>query len=105
MYGSVQLTPWLPNVGSIFGFLLFLFIVFKLIGVRVIRCDQVGIVEKWWSTKGSLEGRIIALNGEAGYQPEKAVKKISVWISISRFLKFLSLQKPDLSQIRVCSVI
>ena len=28
------------------------------------------IVEKWWSKKGSLDEQIVALNGEAGYQPE-----------------------------------
>jgi uncharacterized membrane protein YqiK len=41
------------------------------LGIRVISSDEVGIVEKWWSIKGSLKpGEIIALNGEAGYQPE-----------------------------------
>ena len=40
-------------------------------GLRVIPNDQVGIVEKLWSPKGSVtEGRIIALGGEAGYQAE-----------------------------------
>ena len=39
-------------------------------GIRVISNDQVAIVEKWWSNKGSLDEQIIALNGEAGYQPE-----------------------------------
>ncbi len=29
-----------------------------------------GIVEKLWTTKGSVEGGFIALNGEAGYEPE-----------------------------------
>ncbi len=38
-------------------------------GVRYIPNDRVGIVEKLWSAKGSLaEGRIIAANGEAGYE-------------------------------------
>src|SRR4051794_39170300 len=37
--------------------------------VRYIPNDYVGIVEKLWSSIGSVgEGRIIALNGEAGYQ-------------------------------------
>src|SRR4051794_7323903 len=37
--------------------------------VRYIPNDYVGIVEKLWSKSGSVpEGRIIALNGEAGYQ-------------------------------------
>src|SRR3954462_10099001 len=37
--------------------------------LRYISNDYVGIVEKLWSSSGSVpEGRIIALNGEAGYQ-------------------------------------
>jgi len=42
----------------------------KILGVRVVRSDQVGVVEKWWSPKGSLKDSIIAMKGEAGYQPE-----------------------------------
>ena len=39
--------------------------------LRYISNDYVGIVEKLWSAGGSVpEGRIIALNGEAGYQAE-----------------------------------
>ena len=42
-----------------------------LAGVRYIPHNRVGIVEKFWSRKGSLtEGRIIALNGEAGFQAQ-----------------------------------
>lgn len=42
-----------------------------LLGVRVIPNDTVGIVEKLWSGRGSLpEGRLIALDGEAGFQAE-----------------------------------
>src|ERR1700759_4252027 len=37
---------------------------------RYIPNNQVGIVEKLWTTKGSVEGGFIALNGEAGYEPE-----------------------------------
>lgn len=44
-------------------------ILFWIIGFRIIPNDKVGIVEKWWSTKGSLNEQIIALKGEAGYQP------------------------------------
>ena len=32
--------------------------------------NQVGIVEKLWAMKGSIEDGFIALNGEAGYEPE-----------------------------------
>src|SRR5436190_478476 len=42
-----------------------------LLGMRVIPNNKVGIVEKLWSARGSLpEGRLIALNGEAGFQAE-----------------------------------
>jgi uncharacterized membrane protein YqiK len=41
------------------------------LSVRYIPNDCVGIVEKLWSSRGSVpEGRIIALDGEAGYQAE-----------------------------------
>ncbi|HEY3789778.1 MAG TPA: SPFH domain-containing protein, partial [Urbifossiella sp.] len=41
------------------------------LAVRVIPNDKVGVVEKRWSVKGSVtDGRIIALNHEAGYQAE-----------------------------------
>lgn len=45
-------------------------LLFKVIGIRVIPNNKIAIVEKWWSSKGSLNEEIIALNGEAGYQPE-----------------------------------
>jgi uncharacterized membrane protein YqiK len=45
--------------------------VVEAMGLRYIPNDRVGIVEKLWSPKGSVgEGRIIAVNGEAGYQAE-----------------------------------
>lgn len=47
-----------------------IWLIVNLIGVRVIKPSEVGIVEKWWSSKGSLNQAIIALNGEAGYQPD-----------------------------------
>ena len=41
----------------------------EFLGLRYIPNDRVGMVEKLWSKKGSVpEGRILALNGEAGYQ-------------------------------------
>jgi uncharacterized membrane protein YqiK len=43
----------------------------ELTGLRYIANNQVGIVEKLWSIKGSVpEGGIIALHGEAGFQAE-----------------------------------
>ncbi|MDB6173238.1 MAG: hypothetical protein JWL59_2549 [Chthoniobacteraceae bacterium] len=42
---------------------------FWLTGVRYIPHQKVGVIEKLWSSRGSLqEGRIIASNGEAGFQ-------------------------------------
>jgi uncharacterized membrane protein YqiK len=44
-------------------------LVLELMGWRYIPNNRVGIIEKIWSGKGSVtEGRIIALNGEAGFQ-------------------------------------
>jgi uncharacterized membrane protein YqiK len=37
---------------------------------RYIPNDRVGVVEKLWSHTGSLKSGLIALNGEAGFQPE-----------------------------------
>jgi uncharacterized membrane protein YqiK len=38
--------------------------------VRYIPNDRVGVVEKLWSPRGSIERGLLALNGEAGYQPD-----------------------------------
>ncbi|MCX7748950.1 MAG: SPFH domain-containing protein [Clostridia bacterium] len=61
-----EIVMMLYVVGGIIGFVL----IWKLIGLRIIPNNKVGIVEKWWSAAGSLEEQIIALNGEAGFQPE-----------------------------------
>ncbi|MFT4145191.1 MAG: SPFH domain-containing protein [Mobilitalea sp.] len=53
-------------VGVIIVLYLLIFVIF---GLRVISSDQVAVVEKWWSFRGSLKDSIIALNGEAGYSP------------------------------------
>ena len=42
-----------------------------VLGVRYIPNNRIGIVEKYWSRKGSLAGgQIIALGGQAGYQAD-----------------------------------
>lgn len=64
---SPELIALLIKVGI--GIIAF-FILIRLIGIRIIPNDKVAIIEKWWSGKGSLNEQIIALNGEAGYQPE-----------------------------------
>ncbi|MBL4935704.1 flotillin family protein [Clostridium sp. YIM B02515] len=64
---SPELASTLIWVGI--GIVAFLFLIW-IIGIRIIPNDKVAIIEKWWSGKGSLKEQIIALNGEAGYQPE-----------------------------------
>jgi uncharacterized membrane protein YqiK len=63
-------------VEGLLGGLLFALVVFVafilflwVLGLRVIPSDKVGVVEKWWSPRGSLKDAIISLHGEAGYQP------------------------------------
>ena len=51
------------------AFVLYL-LIFKILGLRVIDSDEVAVIEKWWSFKGSLKDSIIALHGEAGYSPD-----------------------------------
>ena len=46
-----------------------------LIGPRFIANTEVGIVEKTWGG-GHLSGHIIALNNEAGFQPELKVLRV-----------------------------
>lgn len=46
-------------------------ILFGLFGIRFIPNNRVGVVEKTFAVKGSVKaGSFIALNGEAGFQPE-----------------------------------
>src|SRR2546425_2258589 len=63
-----------PGVVGVLYFLLVVlgfFLICELIGLRYIPNSRVGIVEKLWSAKGSVEdGRIIALTDEAGYQAD-----------------------------------
>jgi uncharacterized membrane protein YqiK len=39
-------------------------------GIRFIPNNRIGIVEKRWSGRGSIKSGFIALNGEAGFQPD-----------------------------------
>ena len=52
---------------GVIGLLLLLFV---LSGIRFIPNNRIGIVEKRWTFKGSVKSGLIALNGEAGYQPK-----------------------------------
>jgi uncharacterized membrane protein YqiK len=52
-----------------FGIVIVLMLIPWLMGIRYIPHNKVGIVEKFWSPRGSLtEGRIVACAGEAGFQ-------------------------------------
>lgn len=52
------------------GIAVFLLLLYG-IGFTSIGTDEIGIVEKWWSLKGSVPSDgLIALKGEAGYQPQ-----------------------------------
>ena len=53
-------------VGLMVGLFVLLFL---LSGIRVIPNTRIGIVEKRFGTKGSVKNGLIALNGEAGFQP------------------------------------
>lgn len=57
---------YLIPAAIVLGLIVFLY----LIGFRIIPNSKIAIIEKWWSTKGSLNEQIIALNGEAGFQPQ-----------------------------------
>ena len=64
---DIVITAVLCVVGLIGLYLL----IFKILGLRIIGTNEVGVVEKWWSPKGNLkDGKFIALNGEAGFQPD-----------------------------------
>lgn len=55
---------------TLLSILIGIIIFLKIIGLRIIPNNKIAIVEKWWSHKGSLNEQIIALNGEAGFQPQ-----------------------------------
>jgi uncharacterized membrane protein YqiK len=59
-----------PRWVSVVGLSLGALGLFLLLGVRFIRNDRVGVVEKRFSAAGSVAQGLIALQGEAGFQPE-----------------------------------
>ena len=56
-------------VGTLVG-LAVLAVVWATRSIRYIPNHRVGVVEKLWSTDGSVPGGLIALHGEAGFQPD-----------------------------------
>jgi uncharacterized membrane protein YqiK len=64
-------SSWLPVGFTLLGIIAAGILAWEAAGLRYIANNRVGIVEKLWSVKGSVpEGRIIALDGEAGFQAE-----------------------------------
>ena len=65
------MTDYIPILAFVLiGIVLAYVLIFKVLGLRVINSNEVAVVEKWWSLKGSLKDAIIALNAEAGYSPD-----------------------------------
>jgi uncharacterized membrane protein YqiK len=64
------IAPVVGLLAAVLALAIAVFLIYTALGVRVIGPSQVGVVEKWWSRQGSLRGRIVALGGEAGFQPE-----------------------------------
>ena len=56
-------------ISIVVGLIVLYLLVFQILGLRIINANEVCVIEKWWSFKGSLKDSIIALNGEAGYSP------------------------------------
>src|SRR5256885_9843524 len=53
------------------GFALPALLLFWMSGlIRYVANDRLAVVEKLWSFRGSVTGGLIALRGEAGFQPE-----------------------------------
>jgi uncharacterized membrane protein YqiK len=65
-----SLSAFGPYIGSALAVVLAVVLV-RLSGiVRYIGNNRIAIVEKLWSGRGSIRSGLIALRGEAGFQPE-----------------------------------
>jgi uncharacterized membrane protein YqiK len=68
---SAGTATWFAGLGFLVLGVLILAAFAAWLTLRFIPNDCVGVVEKLWSAKGSVpEGRILALNGEAGFQAD-----------------------------------
>ncbi|TRL41543.1 SPFH domain-containing protein [Rhizobium straminoryzae] len=66
-----QFSPAVVQVAEIAILVLLLLLILWRSGcVRYIPNDRLGVLEKLWSMRGSVENGFIALNGEAGFQPK-----------------------------------
>ena len=64
------LISMLPTVLTIIGAAIVLRLLSKANFVVYVNNDEIGILERMWSSKGSVENGFIALNGEAGFRPD-----------------------------------
>jgi uncharacterized membrane protein YqiK len=67
LFGSDWLSLWL--IGTGIAVCLIVLFVFAHV-VRYIPNERIGVVEKLWSSAGSVRSGLLALGGEAGFQPE-----------------------------------
>jgi uncharacterized membrane protein YqiK len=67
LFGSDWMSLWLIGTGSVLC-LIVLFIYAHV--VRYIPNARLGVVEKLWSASGSVRSGLLALGGEAGFQPD-----------------------------------
>src|SRR2546425_12607734 len=71
-FAATDLLEKLSGLGDVLGYaglFILVILVAAYMTVRYIPNNYVGVVEKLWSTNGSVgEGSIIALKGEAGFQ-------------------------------------
>ena len=75
-----QVLLWLGGgIGLLVALALF---VGGVVGVRYVPNRKIGLVERWWSSKGSVpEGHILALERQAGFQAEILRGGIHLWMS------------------------
>jgi len=64
------LSPVLVAVLAGLAIVVALLVIWATRSVQFISNNRVGVVEKLWSRRGSVESGLIALRGEAGYQPD-----------------------------------
>ncbi len=64
------MSDYLPVLYVVLGIVGLYLLIFHIFGLRIIKSNEVAVVEKWWSIHGSLKDSIIALRKEAGYSPD-----------------------------------
>ncbi len=70
-FSMTALLAFGPFIGAALFCVLVLALLVRASGmIRYIGNNRVAVVEKLWSASGSIPGGLIALKGEAGYQPE-----------------------------------